>query len=95
MWDDGVGVTRTVRAVDWFALAILEALECGRLVRSGEDPSTTSSNAHWERTDDDMGRLEAASAADSRAERVLERPYRFDLSDGPDPPGPSHFTGRR
>jgi hypothetical protein len=31
----------------WFALGYLEALECGMLVRSGDDPSTTSSSANW------------------------------------------------
>jgi hypothetical protein len=56
----------------WFALGFLEALECGMLVRSGEDPSTTSSSANWERTDDDMDRLEAGSEANSRPECVPE-----------------------
>ena len=42
------------------------------LVRSGEDPSTTTSSANLERTDDDMDRLEAPSAADSRPECVPE-----------------------
>jgi hypothetical protein len=56
----------------WFGLGVLEALECGMLVRSGEDPSTTSSSANWERTDNDMDRLEAASAAKSRPECVPE-----------------------
>jgi hypothetical protein len=48
----------------------LEALECGMLVRFAEDPSTTSSSANLERTDDDMNRLEAASATNSRPECV-------------------------
>jgi hypothetical protein len=42
------------------------------LIRSGEDPATTSSSANLERTDDDMNRLEAASAANSRPEYVPE-----------------------
>ena len=31
----------------WFALDFLEALECGMLVRSGDDPSRTSSSTNW------------------------------------------------
>jgi hypothetical protein len=42
------------------------------LVRSGDDPSTTSSSADWGRTDHDMNRPEAASATDSRPECVPE-----------------------
>ena len=56
MREPGTRVWGQVRYVEstWFALGFLEALECGRF---GSDPSTTSSSAHWERTDDDMDGL--------------------------------------
>jgi hypothetical protein len=52
------------------------------LVRSGDDPSTTSSSANWGRTDVDMDRLDAPSATDSRLECVPEDAHYVPVSRG-------------